>query len=76
MRRAQMMWRVTAGWHISDGNELAKCVVIKRVSCKEVLVLIIASSCPEVSYFLGPEARVKSIVWRTIQCRCGDLEDG
>lgn len=69
------MWRVAARRHISDGNQGAERIIIKRVRGKKVLVLVVTSGSPEVTNLLGLDASVDRMR-RASQRRSRDLKDG
>lgn len=70
-----MMRRVTARWHISDSNQSTECIVIKGVSGKEILVLVVPSRSPEVTDLLGLELGVDLMGW-AVKSGSRNLENG
>lgn len=70
-----MMRRVAARRHISDPQEGSEGVIIKRVRGKEVLVLVVTSTSPEVADLLRLDLLVPC-ERRALEGRSGDLQDG
>jgi hypothetical protein len=66
---------IAAGWNIGDCNQRTKSIVIERVGGKEVLVLVVTSSGPEVPDFLRADLRVYR-VRRALQWRSRNLKNG
>ena len=73
-RRTEMVRRVATRRHISDGDQRSEGVIVKRVSGKEVLVLVVTSRSPEVSDLLGADLGV-DLMRGTRQWRSRDLEN-
>ena len=66
------MRAVAAGWHVGDPQEGPERVIVERIGGKEVLMLVIASSSPEVTDLLGLDLLVAR-KRRAVKGRSGDL---
>ena len=73
-RRTEMVRRVATRRHISDGDQRSEGVIVKRVSGKEVLVLVVTSCGPEIPNLLGAKLGVDRVRW-AVKRRSWDLQD-
>jgi hypothetical protein len=73
-RRSQVVRVIATGGHIGDPEQSAKGVIVQTVGGKEVLVLLVTGTSPEVTNLLGLD--VTGSERRAVQSSSGDLQDG
>ena len=72
--RSQVVRVVATGGHISDVDQGAEGVIVQTVGGKEILVLLVTGTSPEVTNLLGLE--VTGSEGRAVHSSSGDLQDG